>query len=354
MQPSSCLDYVLPFLVPPLTLSLGASNNPLPEGAVTYISQTTRRVTIRITQLWSTENVIWIAPYYAVGNGSEVDCNKVRDVAPQATLEYDAVCSNGVATFSFIVNDESLVPGNDFELSEEHCQVDGDDIEGKKAFYRFEVQCNPPPKDCEEGSSTIVEPEEPAPVVPESTPAPVSPSPTPEPVSPSPTSGPISPAPTVTSEPSLSMQPSSCSELVLPFLIPEVIQFAGAAPNNPLPDGAVTYISQTTTRVTIRITQLWSAEKITWIAARYIANGCDKVRDVESQAELEYDVRCQNGVASILVIVNDESLVGGNDFFLDQSGCEVDDDDITFKKAAYLFEAQCSPPPKECEDLELE
>ena len=115
---------------------------------MTYVSQTSSRVVVRITQLWSPDEVVWVAPYY--DNGDSLVCPKSRNVASQSFMEHDVDCgSDGVATFGFIVNDDSLIPGFEFNLPDE-CAVDDDDITGKKALYIFELQCDPPPKECED------------------------------------------------------------------------------------------------------------------------------------------------------------------------------------------------------------
>ena len=125
----------------------GSTANLLPEGAVTYVSQNNRRVTMRITQLWSTESVVWIAPYYFQNESWQ--CPKRRNVQPGETLEYEVPCFDRVATFVVIVNDESLIEGLDLQLMDD-CAVDDDDIIGKKVLYAFTAQCAPPPVECDE------------------------------------------------------------------------------------------------------------------------------------------------------------------------------------------------------------
>ena len=142
------MEYVAPYIVPPLRETIGAFVNPLPEDAVSYVSQDSTKVTIRVTQLWSTEALHWISGYY--DDGDSVICPKTRNVAPGANIDYEVWCGrDGVGVFSFGVNDDSLTSGWGFELPSD-CEEAEDDIMNKVVWYVFDVQCNPPPLECDD------------------------------------------------------------------------------------------------------------------------------------------------------------------------------------------------------------
>lgn len=154
----------------------------------------------------------------------------------------------------------------------------------------------------------------------------------------------ISPQPSVSAEPSVSPRPTPCSDQTTLL----AYSTAGAGADvNPLPEGAITYISQDSTSVTVRIRQLWSDESVVWIATNYFDADqtlvCPKTRNIAGGDSFDVEVPCPGRDIAILnLLVNDDSLLAGPDLNL-ENGCVPDDDDIFGKKQVYGFELKCQP-----------
>jgi hypothetical protein len=153
-------------------------------------------------------------------------------------------------------------------------------------------------------------------------------------------------APTVSDAPSISSQPSTCQEQITPPLV-EVV----GTTTTPFPEGAVEYVSQDGTEVTMRIIQKWSDKNVAWIVPYFAdtveTKSCVKSRDLPPLGTIEVTLFCFEDRQTFAVIVNDSTFVEGADLELPE-GCTTENDDLAGQKVLYEFNLKCSPPAPSC------
>ena len=162
----------------------------------------------------------------------------------------------------------------------------------------------------------------------------------------------VSMKPSTSSQPTISEQPTTC----LHQIYPPVWTIRGAR-DNPFPDGAFEYLAQNTNTATIRITQKWSLQPLSWIAPFYYDYQadlwrCTKFREVPYDNFIDTTFECRGAAPQFVVIVSDDTLLPGPNLTLPQ-GCQDDPFDIGNKMTLYAFEVKCTPPPQECLEVVL-
>ena len=189
-----------------------------------------------------------------------------------------------------------------------------------------------------------------------------------------PTISPTTLTPTISKTPTTS--PTKCDDYIADYLEPKLVEHVSFnTATNRLPPGSVSYQHQNGTHVTLRVTQSWSNDTaIAWLATYYLdRNGgtpfvCPQNTNIMSQETLDFTLECFNSDSEAIfrLFVMDDSMISAND----QNRTIVEyapqicinpvdgDDDAsivtdTDKFAMYMFQAQCNPPPVECDTLQV-
>jgi hypothetical protein len=114
------------------------------------------------------------------------------------------------------------------------------------------------------------------------------------------------------------------------------------------------YLSQDGSDVTLRIIQKWSDDDVVWIVPYFAylvdnvdTRSCEKKRNVPALGTVDVTIPCFQGRATLVVIVNDSTIVEGVGLEL-PNGCKTEADDLQGQKVLYEFNAKCSPAPASC------